>query len=135
MKLSRASTRTPLASNASHRCEPMKPAPPETTALGLFAANAAIREAQALHQNRVVDVATVDDHRTAHQLLDARHVQLPELVPLGDPDERVSPFRPLICILEILEFAAQHPLSLDPRAIIGTTAARPGHHTPRDVQA
>src|SRR5438128_12080486 len=89
MKLSRASTRTSRASSASHRCEPMKPAPPETTALGLFAANAAICETQTSHQGRVIDVAPVDNDRTTHQLLDARHVELPELIPFRDQDQRV----------------------------------------------
>src|SRR5262245_39097997 len=75
MKLSSASTCMSRASSASQRCEPMKPAPPETTALGLralFAANAAVREAEAAHRHRVVDVASVNDHRPPHELLHAR---------------------------------------------------------------
>src|SRR5689334_20941719 len=86
MKLSSASTEKPLARSASHRCEPMNPAPPDTTARGLFPANAAVREAQAAHCVRVVDVPAVDDDGVSHQLLDARHVELTELVPLGDQD-------------------------------------------------
>src|SRR5438477_10664195 len=96
MKLSRASTRTPLASNARHRCEPMKPAPPETTARGLFAANAAIGEPETSHQGGVVDVAPVDDDGSAHQLLHTRHVELPELVPLGDEHDRIRARRHLV---------------------------------------
>src|SRR5207302_3971611 len=103
MKLSRASTRRSRASNASHRCDPMNPAPPEMTALGLFAANAAIRETQASHQCRVIDVAAVDDDRTAHELLDARHVELPELIPFRDQDQRVCAGGHRVRVLEILD--------------------------------
>src|SRR6266581_9233849 len=69
MKLSSASTRQPRSSRASQRCEPMNPAPPETTARGLFAANAAVGEAEAAHRFRVVDVSSIDDDRAAHELL------------------------------------------------------------------
>src|SRR5437879_851847 len=44
MKLSSARTRMPRFSKASHRCEPMKPAPPETTARSLVAALQAFPE-------------------------------------------------------------------------------------------
>src|SRR5260370_40661052 len=73
MKLSSARTRMPRSSSALQRCEPMNPAPPETTARGLFAANAAIGEAQASHRLGVVDVSAVHDDWAAHQLLDAPH--------------------------------------------------------------
>src|SRR5437899_8722143 len=74
MKLSSARTCIPRSSSAPHRCEPMKPAPPETTALGLLAANAAVGEAQVSHRHRVVDVPAVHHDRMPHQLLDPRHV-------------------------------------------------------------
>src|SRR5579885_2779546 len=87
MKLSRASTRFPCASSASHRCEPMKPAPPETTARGfalpLPAADTSVDEAELAHRGRHVNVAAVDQDRAAHRSLDAREVELAELVPLG----------------------------------------------------
>src|SRR2546428_10396195 len=117
MKLSRASTGVYRASSASHRCEPMKPAPPDTTALGLFAANAAIRETQASHERRVVDVAAIDDDGIAHQLLDPRHVQLPELVPFRDEDERVRTGGHRIRVLQGLDGGQQHPRPLDRRWI------------------
>src|SRR5260370_33428338 len=84
MKLSSASTRRPRASNASHRCEPMKPAPPETTALSFFAlvaANASIGEAMPAHDGGGVDVAPVHDHRPAHGGLQAPRVEVAKLVP------------------------------------------------------
>src|SRR5436309_418607 len=77
MQLSSARTARRRSRSASHRCEPMNPAPPETTARGLgalLAANAAVGESQAFHRLRVVDVAPVDEHRPAHELPDARHV-------------------------------------------------------------
>src|SRR5258708_39238421 len=52
MKLSSASTRMPLFSRASHRGEPMKPAPPETTARGFFlllAADSSVGEPVTAH--------------------------------------------------------------------------------------
>src|SRR5579864_5446482 len=74
MKLSSASTATPRSSSASHRCEPMNPAPPETTALclpALLAADTSIGEAQATHDRGVVDVAAVDHDRPAHRRFQA----------------------------------------------------------------
>src|SRR5579859_2924218 len=79
MKLSSASTRVPRSRRASHRCDPMNPAPPETTALGLLALLAAdtpIREPEAAHDRRVVYVAAVDDNRLAHRGLEARQVEV-----------------------------------------------------------
>src|SRR5713101_7872449 len=73
-RLSSASTRTPLSIKAAQRCEPMKPAPPETTARGfaglLLAANSPICEPETAHHGRIVDVAPVDDDRPPHRLLD-----------------------------------------------------------------
>src|SRR2546421_12097562 len=112
MNLARPGPRVPRASSAPHSCEPMKPAPPDTTALGLFAANAAIRETQASHERRVVDVAAIDDDGIAHQLLDPRHVQLPELVPFRDEDERVRTGGHRIRVLQILDLGKQDPGSL-----------------------
>src|SRR5690242_16993425 len=102
MKLSRASTRKPRSSSASQRCEPMKPAPPDTTARGLFAANAAVDETQAAHHSRVVDVSSVHDDRSPHQLLHARHVELAELVPFRHQDKGVRTAGDLIGVLQVL---------------------------------
>src|SRR5689334_13438351 len=95
MKLSSADTRMPRSSSASQRCDPMNPAPPETTARGLprpalLAANASVREAQAAHGGGDVDVAPVDYDRRAHRSLDPREVELAELVPLGHDHQRVG---------------------------------------------
>src|SRR5260370_16373208 len=93
MKLSRASTRIPRPSSASHRCEPMKPAPPDTTARGLFAANAAVDETQVPHRGRVVDISPVDVDRPPHQLLHPVHVQLADPFPFRahNPPVRARP--------------------------------------------
>src|SRR6266550_3223077 len=122
MKLSSASTRMPRSSNSWHRCEPMKPAPPETTARGraLLAANAAIGEAKAAHRFRVVDVSSVHDDRAAHELLDACHVELAELIPLGDQDDRVRPRRNLVRTLQILHLREEHPGSLHRGRVISS---------------
>src|SRR2546421_10949291 len=91
----------------------MKPAPPETTALGLFAANAAIRETQPDHGLGVINVATIDDYRPPHQMFDARHVELPELVPFCNQDNRVRTRGDLIRVLQILHGGQQRPRPLD----------------------
>src|SRR6266566_1556060 len=90
MKLSSASTRIPRASSVSHRCEPMNPAPPETTALCLVAADTPVGETEVAHDLRVVDVAPVDDHGPAHRGLDAAEVESSKLIPLSDHDQRVG---------------------------------------------
>src|SRR5437762_13335875 len=78
-RLSSASTRIPRLSRVSQRCEPMNPAPPETTARpapSLVAADTSIREAQLPHGRRHVDVAAVDQHRGAHRRLEAGQVEV-----------------------------------------------------------
>src|SRR6266567_6931192 len=92
MKLSRLRTPKPRTSSASHRCEPMNPAPPDTTARGLelVAADAPVSETKAAHDHRVVDVAAVDNHRPPHRGLHASEVEVAELVPLGDHDHGVG---------------------------------------------
>src|SRR5712691_7153748 len=108
MKLSSVNTRMPLFSSASQRCDPMNPAPPETTARGLpppalLAANAAVREAKAAHGGRDVDVAPIDHDRRAHRGLDTREVELAEFVPLRHHHDRVGARRELVRVLRVLE--------------------------------
>src|SRR5882724_7932154 len=107
MKLSTATTLLPFARSASQRCEPRNPAPPEMTARGLLAANAAVGEAQVSHGDRVVDVPAVHDDRVAHEVFDARHVELAELVPLGDQHDRVGAGRDLVRVFQILDVGQQ----------------------------
>src|SRR3989475_11057621 len=125
MKLSSDSTRVPRASRASHRCEPMNPAPPETTArsLLLVAAYTSVGEAESAHVLRVIDVAPVDDHRTAHRRLDPAEVELAELVPFGHHDQRVRAIGESIRITAVLDLG-----QLDPRGFHGRRvgAANPG---------
>src|SRR5258708_38160285 len=93
MRLSSASTRMPRPSRAWHRCEPMKPAPPETTArslvVWLVAADTPISETEIAHGLRVAEVAPVDDHGPAHRGFDAAEVEAAELVPFRDHDQSV----------------------------------------------
>src|SRR5579859_6061522 len=90
MKLSSARTCVPRLSRASQRCDPMKPAPPETTARGvplsLVAADTPVSEAHLSHLGGHINVAAVDHDRPAHRRFDPHHVKVPELVPLGDDD-------------------------------------------------
>src|SRR5438445_11156825 len=102
MKLSSARTRLPRASKASHRCEPMKPAPPDTTARSLVAADTPIGETQLAHHHGIVDVAPVHDHRPAHGPFQSRQVEVPELVPLGDHHEGVGAVRRAVCVAHVL---------------------------------
>src|SRR5438046_5136787 len=135
MKLSRARTLLPLARSASQRCEPMNPAPPEMTARGLLAANAAVGEAQVSHGDRVVDVPAVHDDRMAHELLDARHVELAELIPLRDQHDRVGAGRDLVRILQVLDVGQQHARPLDRRRIVGADLGAGGQQDLRDLDA
>src|SRR5712692_5955637 len=120
MKLSSASTRLPLASSASQMCEPMNPAPPDTTARGLavlraaggsrlVAADASIREAKAAHGRGVVDVAAVDDHRLPHRLLDTTEVEVAEFVPLRDQDQRVGAGGERVRVLDVFDLRLNLP--------------------------
>src|SRR6266567_6562708 len=114
----------------------MNPAPPETTArglCGLLAANAAIREAQAFHGRGVVDVAAVDDHRPAHELLDARHVELAELVPFRDQDDGVGAGRDLIRVLAVDDLRQQLLRTIHRSRVIRTDFGAGGQQDLRDV--
>src|SRR5919202_4049297 len=89
-RLSAATTSQPRASRDSQRWEPTKPAPPVTSARRLIAADPPVHEADTAHAHRVVDVAAVDENRTPHRPAQTRHVQVAELVPLGDDDHGVG---------------------------------------------
>src|SRR5260370_3196607 len=107
MKLSSVNTRMPLFSSASERCDPMNPAPPETTARGLappalLAANSAVREAQAAHRGRDEDVSSVDHDRRAPRGSDAPEVEVAEFAPLGHDHQRVRPGRELVRVPGVL---------------------------------
>src|SRR2546423_2347146 len=135
MKLWSASTRTPRSRRPEHRCEPMNPAPPETTARGLFAANAAISETETPQQGGVVDVAPVDDDRSAHQLFHSCHVQLPELVPLGDEHERIRTGGHLVRVLPIFHFRQQHLRALDRGRVVSANFGAGSEQDARNVDA
>src|SRR6266550_7750504 len=135
MKLSSASTRQPRSSRASQRCEPMNPAPPETTARGLFAANAAVGEAQGSHHRRIVDVAAVDHHRSPHELLDASHVELAELVPFRHQDERVRAGRDLVRVLQILDIGQERAGPLHRGRVVGAQLGAGREQNLRNVDA
>src|SRR5216684_4061905 len=137
MKLSSASTRRPRASRASQRCEPMKPAPPETTARSclLVAANTSICEAVAAHDHRVVDVAPIHDHRPAHRSLQAPHVEMAKLVPLRDHDQRVCARGQTICVLRVLDRRQLDARALHRRRVVGAHMRAGGKQDPGDVQA
>src|SRR5258708_18654058 len=96
MKLSSATTRMPLPRSASHRWEPMKPAPPETIARGLFASNSSIREPMAAHHGGVIDVSTLDHDRLPHRPLQWGPGEGAKLVPLGDHYDRIGAPRRLV---------------------------------------
>src|SRR5215831_15305445 len=63
-RLSMPTTSQPRSSIRSHRCDAMKPAAPEITALvtASVPSDPAVDEAEAAHLDRVVQVAAVDDH-------------------------------------------------------------------------
>src|SRR3979409_2369073 len=99
----------------------MNPAPPETTALALLllpAADTPIRKAEVAHRLGVVDVATVDHHRPAHQLLDAIQVKVTKLIPLRDEDEGVSSDRDFVRVLHVFDVRHQESGPLRRRRVV-----------------
>src|SRR5713226_4959438 len=137
MKLSSASTRMPRFSRASHRCEPMKPAPPETTALCLLlvAADTPIRETEIAHDLRVVDVAPVDDYGPAHRGFDAAKVESAELVPLRDNNQRVGARREVIRISRVLDLGQLDSRTFHRGGIVGPNLRAGSEQHPRDIDA
>src|SRR5579864_141624 len=135
IRLSIASTRIPRSTSASHRCEPMKPAPPETTALGLVAANAPVGEPHRLHRVWVVDVAAVDDDGPAHRLLDPAEVEVAKLIPLRDHDQRVRAVGDLVGVLEILDLREDGAAPLDGGGVVRAHPGAGRDQHPCDVQA
>src|SRR6266851_9074194 len=139
MKLSSASTRMPRPSRASHRCDPMKPAPPEMTArslvVWLVAADTSIRETEIAHGLRVVDVAPVNDYWPAHRGLDAAEVEAAELVPLRDHDQRVGALGEVIRIARVLDLGQLDSRSFHRGGIVGADLRAGREQHPRDVDA
>src|SRR5690349_17164641 len=60
------------------------------------AAHAEILKAEPGHFRWVVDVPAVEEHRAAHRAAHARHVELLELIPLGDERHRVASLGELV---------------------------------------
>src|ERR1035437_8139249 len=137
MKLSSASTLMPRSSNASQRCEPMKPAPPDTTARSrwLVPTNAPIREPEAPHHRRGVDVASIDDHRPTHRHLQATEVEMAELVPFRDQYEAVRAIRQRIGVGGVFDLRQQHARPLHRGRVVGTDLGAGREQHPCDVQA
>src|SRR5258706_3404014 len=139
MKLSSASTRRPRPSRAWHRCEPMKPAPPETTArsfvVWLVAADTPIRKTEIAHALRVVDVAPVNDHGPAHRGLDAAEVEAADLVPFRYHDQRVGALGEVIRIPRVLDLLQLVPSTFHRGVIVGANLRASGEQHPRDVDA
>src|SRR5712692_2713886 len=123
MRLSSASTRTPLSSRAAQRCEPMKPAPPETTARGfaglLLAANSSVREPEVTHRGGIVDVAPVDHDRPPHRLFDPSEVEVPKLVPLRDHDHGIGAGGSLVRVIHVLDVGEDSARALHGRGVVG----------------
>src|SRR5258706_3547959 len=88
--LSMQSTWSPRWRKLSHRCEPMKPAPPVMRILAISPADGIIAEAELSQVVGVVDVPAVEDHGLFEQPPDGVEVGAAELVPLRDDDERVG---------------------------------------------
>src|SRR6202022_4081435 len=128
MKLSSASTRMPRASRASHKCEPMKPAPPETTARSfvLVAADTPVREPELAHCGRVVDVAPVHDHRHPHRRLDTVEVEVAKLVPLRDDDQRIAAVGDAVRIAHVLDLRQLDARAFHGRGIVGADVCARG---------
>src|SRR6266852_8404764 len=137
MKLSSASTRMPRFSRASHRCDPMKPAPPETTALSLLlvAADTSIRETEIAHELRVVNVAAVHDHGPAHRGFDAAEVEPAELVPLRDHNQRVGARGEVIRIARVLDLGQLDSRTFHRGGIEGANLRAGREQHPCDVDA
>src|SRR5258708_38143757 len=139
MRLSSASTRMPRPIRAWHRCEPMKPAPPETTArslvVWLVAADTPISETEIAHGLRVVDVAPVDDHGPAHRGFDAAEVEAAALVPFSDHDRSVCALGEVIRITRVLDLRQLDSRPFHRGGIVSANLRARGEQHPRDVDA
>src|SRR5690349_4041280 len=105
-RLSSTTTWSPRASSASHRCDPMKPAPPVTTTRRISApsvpADSGVGEAAPAQRFTVEQVASVDYRALTHRLADLVEVEPLELVPLGQHDEGGRP------VARRIRIAGQH---------------------------
>src|SRR5437899_5026211 len=117
-KLSMQMTSSPSLRKRSHRCEPMKPAPPVMRMRGMAsawpdrgAADREVGEAVLAHDLGLVQVPPVEDDRLAQELLHAREVGAAKLVPLGDDEQRIR----------VLERLVVHPVIGD---AVGEVLAR-----------
>src|ERR1051325_10888335 len=95
-KSSRIRTRAPPANRAAAICEPMKPAPPVTSAIpesGIrLPAHPDVFEAHFAHIFRLVDVSQIGHLGRSHQVANAQQVECAKLVPLSNEHQRVGSF-------------------------------------------
>src|SRR5262249_523588 len=96
-------TRAPPAIRADAMCEPMKPAPPVTSAIpesGIgLPAYPDVFKPHFSHIFRLVDISQIGNFRSRHQVANAQHVERAKLVPFGNEHERVRAFNRSVLIV------------------------------------
>src|ERR1043165_9039443 len=104
-KSSRIRTRAPLEISDEAMCEPIKPAPPVTSAIPesgiLLPAHPHVFKAHLSHIFRFVDVSQVGNLRSRHQIANAQQVERAKLVPLGHEHECVRAFHRRVLVVSI----------------------------------
>src|SRR5437867_1572017 len=126
MRLSMQTTSAPRPRRNSHRCEPMKPAPPvtrtriESGRKDGPAADRVVLEAEPTHALGLPHVAPVEDDRPTHQGTHPFQVEELELVPLGHEGKRVGAGGRLVGRVAVGDVGGQLPARIrDRHRVVG----------------
>src|SRR5688500_18889454 len=97
------STSCPWPRKLSHRCEPMKPAPPVTRYLAMVSSYRVVGKAKLLQVGGIVNVAPVENHRLAQQALDAREIRPAKFIPFGENEQSRCAVKRVVVAVRILD--------------------------------
>src|SRR5581483_1502348 len=105
--LSMQMTWSPRFKKLSHRCEPMKPAPPVISTLAIAPSYGEVSKAHFAQIFRIVNIAPVENDGLLQQLLDEREVRAAEFVPFGHDKKRVGALEGVVIAAEIADAIAE----------------------------
>src|ERR1043166_4364222 len=100
-------TSWPAPRKVSQRGEPINPAPPVIRYLAINPSYRVVAEADFFEIRRIIDIATVENHRTLEQLLDPLKIRTTKLIPLRQDDQSRGAVAGIVVPLRILHLVAE----------------------------
>src|ERR1044072_3994295 len=85
----------------------MKPAPPVTRYLAMVSSYRVVGETELAQIDRIVNIASVEDHRLFEQSFDARKIRPAKFIPRGQNQQRRGAVQRVIISMRVLDAVAE----------------------------